>query len=329
MKKRIDWLDECKGIAIILVVLGHVISGYMNSGLFINEQRILTTIFNIIYSFHMTLFFILSGYLFYVAYSKKILNAKVQAVNLIFVYYIFSILFGTMKLYASNITITSIGLIDILQIPIQPIGEFWYLYTLIGFYIIMICISKKNTNINFILLISCFANLLSSRFADSRIYNLLYYFLFFYFGYWLAYNANRLNKKFITLSMLITIASLFLTIQFGIVIRIIPIINSIVALSYSISILNIFWMNVRSKMLSYFGRHSLDIYIWHSFFTALIRSLFIRMNINLCISIPINFMMSLVIPLCIVNVMKKVDCYDVVMNPYKYIRFTKEQKTNC
>lgn len=323
MKKRIDWLDECKGMTIILVVLGHVISGYMNSGLYINEQRILTTIFNIIYSFHMALFFILSGYLFYVAYRKKIFNAKVQVIDLVFIYFIFSIFFGFMKLGASNITITSIGLIDILRIPIQPIGEFWYLYTLIWFYILMIWIDKKSIDTNATLFISCCASLLSSRVADSRICNLLCYFLFFYFGYWLAYNKNRLSKLIIFLSVMISIVSLFLTIQFGIEIRTMPIISSIVALSYSISILFIFQLSWHSKLLNYLGRHSLDIYIWHSFFTAFIRSIFIRMNINLCISILINFMMSLVIPFCIVYTMKKLDCYDVIMKPYKYIRSTK------
>ncbi len=46
-KKRIEWIDNAKGVAIILVILGHVLP----DGLF----------HKIIYSFHMPLFFILSG----------------------------------------------------------------------------------------------------------------------------------------------------------------------------------------------------------------------------------------------------------------------------
>lgn len=54
-KNRIQWLDYGKGIAIILVVMGHAIQEFrLNCGL----------IDKIIYSFHMSAFFIFSGYLF-------------------------------------------------------------------------------------------------------------------------------------------------------------------------------------------------------------------------------------------------------------------------
>ena len=49
MKERIQWIDTAKGIGIICVILGHLYA----PGLFI-----------FIYSFHIPLFFFLSGYLF-------------------------------------------------------------------------------------------------------------------------------------------------------------------------------------------------------------------------------------------------------------------------
>lgn len=54
MKKRVAWIDRAKGIAIILVVLGHNLT-LIGSG----EAGRILNIF--IYSFHMPLFFILSG----------------------------------------------------------------------------------------------------------------------------------------------------------------------------------------------------------------------------------------------------------------------------
>lgn len=45
--KRIEWIDTAKGISIILMIIGHTINGGMR---------------NFIYSFHMPLFIILSGY---------------------------------------------------------------------------------------------------------------------------------------------------------------------------------------------------------------------------------------------------------------------------
>lgn len=50
-KKRIEWIDIAKGIAMILVIVGHV----FNYGYFVRHA---------IFSFHLPLFFILAGYTF-------------------------------------------------------------------------------------------------------------------------------------------------------------------------------------------------------------------------------------------------------------------------
>lgn len=67
-KKRIDYLDVAKGIAILSVVVGHTFSAY-DPGSFLNK---------FIYSFHMPLFFILSGYFFKSQEFKPALNKKVK-----------------------------------------------------------------------------------------------------------------------------------------------------------------------------------------------------------------------------------------------------------
>lgn len=59
-KNRIDWIDVAKGIAILLVIIGHT----LKMGAFLR---------NIIFSFHMPLFFILSGYTYTPATDKKAL----------------------------------------------------------------------------------------------------------------------------------------------------------------------------------------------------------------------------------------------------------------
>lgn len=52
---RIEFLDIAKGIAILLVVMGHLLQFNM-------EGSSSTAVYNFIYSFHMPLFFMLSGY---------------------------------------------------------------------------------------------------------------------------------------------------------------------------------------------------------------------------------------------------------------------------
>lgn len=60
MKKRIPELDFIKGIAIILVVIGHVISQVWNTSPEVYEN---TPIFRFCYSFHMPLFVFISGWI--------------------------------------------------------------------------------------------------------------------------------------------------------------------------------------------------------------------------------------------------------------------------
>lgn len=55
MKKRLIYIDRLKGFAIYLVVFGHIYQKMIQGGM---DYRI----FSVIYSFHMPLFFFLSGY---------------------------------------------------------------------------------------------------------------------------------------------------------------------------------------------------------------------------------------------------------------------------
>ena len=85
-KKRNYAIDCLKGFAIILVVLGHVMDGYLKTDIFLNQRNYIFNIFNYIYAFHMPLFFIISGFVFQLAYvtgdSTKH-KLKVQLLNIV------------------------------------------------------------------------------------------------------------------------------------------------------------------------------------------------------------------------------------------------------
>lgn len=82
-KKRNDYIDYVKGIAIILVVIGHSVqygSGkdYLESAAFFSNP-----IFKFIYSFHMPLFMAISGYLFFNTIKKEsidIITGKIKGI---------------------------------------------------------------------------------------------------------------------------------------------------------------------------------------------------------------------------------------------------------
>lgn len=60
MEKRITWIDTVRGGAMICVVLGHLGVGFIN---------------DIVYAFHMPVFFMLTGYM--VRINQKELDCKV------------------------------------------------------------------------------------------------------------------------------------------------------------------------------------------------------------------------------------------------------------
>lgn len=68
--RREAWLDSLKGFAILLVILGHVLSGYLDAAAFPGAYTSFYTIRTWIYSFHMPLFFLISGFTFTLAYWR-------------------------------------------------------------------------------------------------------------------------------------------------------------------------------------------------------------------------------------------------------------------
>ena len=75
MKNHIRWIDDLKGVAIFLIVFGHVLATFVNmtSG---RIQCVSNNIFKFIYSFHVPLFFLVAGLTFsthdnFIAFFKK------------------------------------------------------------------------------------------------------------------------------------------------------------------------------------------------------------------------------------------------------------------
>ena len=78
---RIVWIDAAKGIAISLVVFGHVLGGAMARG-WLDQDAFAKFVYDFIYLFHVPLFFLLSGALaidtIRVAPRRAILSGWVQ-----------------------------------------------------------------------------------------------------------------------------------------------------------------------------------------------------------------------------------------------------------
>lgn len=120
--KRIETVDIAKGIGIILVILGHLVSADSKTS-------------TIIFSFHMPLFYIMSGYLLSSNFTRVTYIKK--DVNILLNYAVYSLigLFATIVIpsYLNSLTIRSL-IYDVIY-NTQPecihVGQLWFLFSMI------------------------------------------------------------------------------------------------------------------------------------------------------------------------------------------------------
>jgi len=75
--ERLVWIDSAKGLAIILVVFGHVLGGTMARG-WLDSEGLFKHVYDYIYLFHMPLFFMISGLLCIESMRVNPLNALIS-----------------------------------------------------------------------------------------------------------------------------------------------------------------------------------------------------------------------------------------------------------
>ncbi|QUW21259.1 acyltransferase family protein [Sporosarcina sp. Marseille-Q4063] len=121
--KRIGWIDTAKGLGIMLVILGHTN--------FPDKWAI------VIYSFHMPLFFFLSGYLFSVKkYNNFGMFLKNKARSLLIPYFLFSFLSFLYLPLISTITTNGINLMKSFIGIFYSIGiDNWMLHNIVLWFL--------------------------------------------------------------------------------------------------------------------------------------------------------------------------------------------------
>lgn len=180
--KRNDVLDIVKGIAAILVVWGHTIQYFSVGGFDFWES----SIFRMIYSFHMPLFMLVSGYLFYWTCSRKtwteVISGRIRGIG------VPMIVWGTIIWLIRSRQNLTIG---------RWVGEIigiWFLYAVIISSAIVVTIAKCKVPpppraVHYAII---FAAGLIIIFAPSCT-NVMYVYPYFVAGY--ALNEQNLLKK--------------------------------------------------------------------------------------------------------------------------------------
>lgn len=333
---RIKWIDACKGFAIFLVVVGHVADGYIRSNIFENYNNGIILIHSIIYSFHMALFFLISGYTFKIAYLKeeriKKNKIKTQLINIFIIFTIFTILQWVVKYMFKNVVNTEFTVHDLLLMYIKPMAPYWYLWDLFIFYIIGVLIYKYKDNQRLIIGILFLSTIICSViFWTTSVFWSIFKFLLFLLCFIMGIFWDKIKKDNFKLIISIlgicsyNIANIICNNE--IINHILYVINTLSIVYIIIYIFSKIPKLGNSKILNYLGQHSLEIYVLHCFFTAFNRTIFIKLGINnFYINFILNCIVSTLIPILCSIICKKLKIYKYIFTPGKVIQSRKEEK---
>ncbi len=300
-KKLSQDLYLIRGLAIVFVVIGHVI-GDRYSGirkLYEHDIPMLEYLYNFIYTFHMPIFFIVSGISFAVFNQKKtslFKFIKSKATRLIIplvcwapIYFVFRVLSGSIKF----------SLTGLLSSVFYPDFIFWFFHTLLFISILCFLLVKQFSYRWFYFIISIFLFVVSF-YLSGFISLVLYWNIFYAFGNVIAPYIFQVRDKIekssyffnlgsiflLTLSMLAI--NYFLNKDYSLIAKFINGLTSFVIMyiiagtSWETASLSLVVKLTKSlnNIFTYLGKISMSIYLLHVMCGSLTRMILVKIGIS-------------------------------------------------
>ena len=327
MQERNAWVDYAKAIGIILVVYGHVARGVFNAGLPMNEDSYLL-VDSIIYSFHMPLFFFLSGLFFYDSLMKRgtgglIIN-KVDTV--VYPFIVWSLLQGSIEVVLSNYTNGDLSFARVLSLLWQPRAQFWFLYALFLVFVVCSFVYARVDRRYFLPILLVFAALyVFKQYLDvgniSRFIfgNAVFFALGIWFNEIRSYFLARYVRLTLLFGALFVVAQYLFHVTFGLNWEVggLPVLLlATISILFMVS-LSMWLGQVRLEWLLFLGASSMTIYLMHILAGSGVRVILISfLGID---SIPVHLVAGTVVgllaPLLAQVVIKHYNLYFLLTTP--------------
>lgn len=201
MQKRNGAIDAAKGLGILFVIVGHVMSPVMG------DNGVLNMMYTLMYTFHMPLFFFLSGLTSRKLiggrhFVDKLLLMRQKAKRLLIPYYAWAIIYTPMKwLMRDAVRFQYEYSPWTLLVGNNPDGQLWFLYVLFMLSVIAIwLINERNIRywVVFGVMISFVAPIIPKTiaFPGISLSFSLYQVGFYMLGIWLAPRCEALFHKY-------------------------------------------------------------------------------------------------------------------------------------
>lgn len=318
MSRRMVWVDYAKGIAIILVAYRHILIGIERSG--IEVATWLRNANDIVYSFRMPLFFILSGIFISRTMEKYQGSAfvRLKSKTILYPYLVWGVIQITIQIMLSRFTNSQRHMIDYTYLITNPraIDQLWYLLALFNCSILFFLFSYTLKLNKFIIAaIGLVLYALSKPIEDiSLIHDIAYYFLFLVIGvlcrdFFVKESYQRYFKSWPILlaSLPVFFASqwYWLSHQDMNLFLFLPVtlVGCFVIYSLSFILAENNWL----AAITIAGRHSLQIYLMHLLIVSFTRMVMVKV-FHIETAIPILlvcWVLGITIPIAVYSVLKR------------------------
>lgn len=287
---RVGWVDVAKGIGIILVVVGHTNRGLASS--VINWSQGFQLLDDWIYSFHMPLFFFLSGLFLIKASSKPyslFLSDKIRTI--VYPYLIWSAITILLKSALGSAVNNPRSIGDLPLIFYAPVEQYWFLYVLFVGIVLLGALYRSGLNPWFVVLLACIALVLPFTWSWGVLYQVRTYAIYLALGAALGIRWFRFASQHYLAAIIVIGFSIPLLSQAE------PF-AAFAGISATIALAILASEAWIGQILSALGRYSLEIYVSHSFFSASIRMGLLRYGIDSPpLHIAIGILFGLLLPI--------------------------------
>ncbi len=284
----------------------------------------------------MPLFFIISGFFFSRAYTEpdgrvKSEKLKVQILDLIAVYVVFSVVLVCFYEFGVGRANQSFSFSDLLCIGWKPISIYWYIHVLVLLYLacaLFVRVKQKIVLITLFLALGVFTAILPVSSYTASINKFFLFLPFFYIG--TVVHQKQISPNWGMAALGLAVAVLLYGAQsydLGVVAH--RTIKIIIALGFSLFFWKAFssvkWLD--NKALEICGRYCLEIYLTHCFLTAGFRSVFTALGVtNFWFSLVMNTLLSTILPILFAMALERIGLHDLLFRPVHYLRHLRAAK---
>lgn len=318
VRVRDDWVDYAKAVGIILVVYGHVARGLIKARI-LEDSRLIMMIDQIIYAFHMPLFFFLSGLFFMQSLASKgavgLVRSKLDTVA--YPYFVWSLIQGVVEVSLSRFTNGSLRWSDLIGIAVEPRAQFWFLYALFLLFVCAVFIYRRAGRgfAACVFVAAAIANLASGLFDEPRIMSYVTVNLvFFAAGVLFSHVAHRsdLRQSKVEIGLVLLAGCLYAAVYCfyspeSTNVRSIALLLAISGIGGTVAISRLMAKWCPSEKLAQVGQLSMQIYLMHIIAGSGVRVVLSRvLSINdASIHLVIGTLSGVLVPLVVAVCMRK------------------------